>query len=107
MSRPQPIVASVDASLLLFTRLTAKLTEYNEHYLDILLMSLTIILSSLSKYVQSVLDADKSKVKEVMDKTAQTLRKWIIKKDVIGGSLFGGSIKDGHPMRELEVHCRQ
>ena len=101
--RPEPTVASVDAALLLFTRLSAKLTRYSEHYLDMLLMSMTITLSSLSKYVMSVPDANKDKVQEILDKTAQTLRGWIIKRDVIGGSLFGGNVKDGHPMRELEV----
>ena len=101
--RLQPIVASVDAALLLFIRLSAKLTEYSGHYLDMLLMSMTIILLSLSKYVHSVSNANKDKVKEILDKTAHTLREWIIKRDVIGGSLFGGSVKDGHDMRELEV----
>lgn len=101
--RPPPIVASVDAALLLFTRLSAKLTEYFEHYLEVLVMSMTIILSSLSKYSLSLPDANNDKIKETLDKTGETLREWIINKDVIGGSLFGGSVKDGYPMRELEV----
>ena len=99
----RPIVASVDASLLLFTRLSAKLTSYKENYLNVLMMSLTIILLSLSKYVMSVPDADKDKVKEVLEKAAETLKEWIIHRDVIGGSIFGGSVNDGHPEYELEV----
>lgn len=98
-------MASVDAALLLFTRLTAKLTEYNEHYLKVLLVSMTIILLSLSKLDQSEGDTE-NKVKEVLEKATQKLKDWVIHKDVIGGSLFGGKVMGTrlcHPIRELEV----
>ena len=100
-------MASVNAALLLFTRLTAKLKIYNEHYFDVLLMSMTIILLSLSNLDQSLPDAkNKVNVEEELDKAAQSLELWVVHENVIGGPLFGGKVvnnKLSHPVRELEV----
>ena len=67
-------------------------------------MSLTTILLSLSKFDQSPdANKDKNKVMEVLGKATQTFKEWIVNKDVVGGSIFGGRVGDGHHMRELEV----
>ena len=101
--RPQLIEASVNAALLLFKCLTAKLTQY--YYLNILLISMTIILLSLSNLDQSLPDA-KDKVKEVLDKGAQSLKGWAENEKVVSRPLFGGRVvndKLSHPMQELKV----
>lgn len=101
--RPQLIVASVNAALLLFTHLTAKLTHYNKQYLEVLIVSMTIILLSLSKLDQSASDENK----DVLDKAILMLKSWIINENVIGGSLFGGRVVGEnlvHSENELEVN---
>ena len=98
-------MASVNAALLLFKRLTAKLTKYNVNYVEVIMTSVTTILLSLSKFNQSpYANKDKEKVMEVLQKAAQNFKEWIVNKDVVGGSLFGGRVGDGYHMRELEVH---
>lgn len=93
--RPQAIVATVDAALLLFVRLTAKLTKDNEHNFEVLMMSLTIVLLSLSKFEQnSHANKDTNKVMEVLEMAAHAFMEWIVHKDVIGGSQFGGKAAD-------------
>ena len=99
-------MASVNAALLLFARLTAKLTHYNQHFLEVLMLTLTIILLSLSK-LESAPDENKDIVKDVLDKAILMLKDWITNKDVIGGSLFGGRVMSGnlvHSDDELEVN---
>ena len=100
-------MASVNAALLLFTRLTAKLTKYNERYFDVLLMSMTIILLFLSNLDQSLPDAkNKVNVEEELDKATQSLELWVVHENVIGGPHFGGKVvndKLSHAPRELEV----
>ena len=99
---PQVIAASVDAALLLFTRLTAKLTNYG--FLEVLLMSMDIILGCLTKLKSTQPDTSDDKVKEVLEKAAPILKEWVVKKDVIGGSLFGGQVnKLGSQSLELKV----
>lgn len=101
--RPQLIMASVNAALLLSKCLTAKLTKYSANYSEVIMTSLSAILLSLSKFDQSPdANKDENKVMEVVEKAAQTFKEWIVHKDV-GGSLFGGRVVDGHHMRELEV----
>ena len=98
---PQVIAASVDAALLLFTRLTAKLTKYV--FLEVLLMSMDIILGCLTKLKSTQPDTSDDKVKEVLEKAAPILKEWVVKKDVIGGSLFGGKVNNGFQLHELKV----
>lgn len=95
-------MASVDAALLLFKYLTAKLTSYTSHYLEVLKKSMTIILLSLTRLDQYVPDRNK-KITEVLEKAARILQDWIVNKNVIGGSSFGGKVRDGGAMLELEV----
>lgn len=97
-------MASVNAALLLFKRLSAKLTKYNANYVEVIMISANTILLSMSKFDQSH-DAkkDKNGVIGVLEKAAQTFKEWIVNKEVVGGSLFGGRVVDGHPMRELQV----
>ena len=98
---PQVVAASVDAALLVFTRLTAKLTKYG--FLKVLLMSMDIILGCLTKLKSTQPERSDDKVKEVLEKAAPALKEWVVKKDVIGGSLFGGLVNNGFQVYELEV----
>lgn len=98
---------SLNAALLLFARLTAKLTHYNQHFLEVLMLSLTIMLFSLSKFDQSSPDENKDIVKNVLNKAIVVLKDWITNQDVIGGSLFGGRVVGGrlvHSENELQVN---
>lgn len=95
------LLASVDAALLLFQRLTAKLREYMEQHLEVLMMSMTIVLSSLSRVTQFI---KKGRVNEILAEATQTLQKWVI--HVFNGPMFGGRVKCGslaHSTRELKV----
>ena len=100
-------MASLNAALLLFARLTAKLTNYTQQFLEVLMLSLTIMLFSLSKFDQSAPDENKDVVKDVLEKATLMLKDWITNKDVIGGSLFGGRVVSGflvHSEHELQVN---
>ena len=72
-----------------------------EQHLEVLMMSMTIILSSLSRVPQFT---KKDRVNEILAEAAQTLQKWVI--HVFNGPMFGGRVKCGglvHSTQELKV----
>ena len=85
------------AALLMFKCLATKLVDYNKYYLDIVLISLTIVLLSFSKFDQFSREGNQTSA--CVDKAAKTLLMWL--KNVIGVSVFGG--ENGKYSEELEV----
>ena len=76
-------------ALLLYRELTAKLKSRTPHHVDVLKASISLILFSVA-----LLKAKKRG--EVSKKTFAGLKtvlwRWIVDSDVIGGSVFGGSL---------------
>ena len=66
-------------------------------------MSMDIILGCLTKLNSTQPDTSDDKVKEVLEKAAMALAGWVIRRDVIGGSFFGGRVTDGLSLPELKV----
>ena len=97
----------VTKALLLYRKLTMKLKSHTPHHVDVLKASISLILFAVAQ-----LKADRRD--EVTKKTFAGLNTslwhWITDRDVIGGSVFGGSlpIKDSamgmwKPKEELDL----
>ena len=82
----------------LFSELTGKfiLTGRLDYKVEVLMLSLNILLLSLSQVQNHVSkqEPDITLIRDALKKCQSTLQSWIKRADVIGGSLFGGQIKD-------------
>jgi hypothetical protein len=85
---------SFDGALILVMSLFRKQTNIHHyiHYLDVLKMAIRALLISLGKVKPLVIQKklEESKIFEVFGRCQQSLHDWIVRRDVIGGSSFGG-----------------
>lgn len=98
----------VTAALLLYRELTAKFKGCTPHHVDVLKASISLILFSVAqlKVLFSGDETDEIAFATLKD----TLWTWIVDRDVIGGSVFGGclpldysAIVKWKPSEELEL----
>ena len=94
---------AVTAALHLVTRLFGVLTKSYDHYVNVLIMSVSVVLFSLAKVKPLVAQRrlEEGEISEVFARCEQILKDWVVKSDVIGGSNFGGYRKGSE---ELEVY---
>ena len=90
----------------LFSELTGRLFV---HQVEVLMLSLSILLLSLSQVQKHVSkqELDITLIRDALQKCQSTLQSWIKRPDVIGGSFFGGQIKDMalfYKYNEFKVH---
>lgn len=102
-------MATVDAAKLLMKYLFGKVTVKSEHHLHVLRSSIRCLLFALSKAHKI---PNETIVNEAFGMCELTLRDWVAKSEVIGGSFFGGSINTSrwsstkelrHALDELKV----
>ena len=75
-------------ALLLYRELTVKLKSHTPHHVDVLKASISLILFAVAQ-----LKADRrDKVTKTFAALNTILWRWITDRDVIGGSIFGGSL---------------
>ena len=79
----------MNAALRFFICLTGKLTNAYSPYIDVLKMSITVLLFTLSK-VKQIGTLEEGHISDTLGKCEQALKDWVVKADVIGGSFFGG-----------------
>ena len=101
--RHQPCDTNVNAALHFFICLIGKLTNIYNHYIDVLKMSITVLLFTLSNAKQ-IGTLEEGRILDTLGKCEQALKEWVVKGDVIGGSFFGGGRKD---TLELRVTLRK
>ena len=90
---PQVFVYMVTAALLLNRQLTAVLKSHTPHCVEVLKHSISLILSALAQLKVHFPSGEKGEViQRAFFSLKDTLWKWIVHPDVIGGSVFGGSL---------------
>ena len=97
----QQLKATVNAAVTLVGHLFSELigrfisTARLDYKVEVLMLSLNILLLSLSQVQNHVLkqELDITFITDALQKCQTTLQSWIKRKDVIGGSFFGGQIK--------------
>ena len=108
---PQIAVSMVTAALLLYGELTAKLKSRSPHHVDVLKASISLILFSVAQ-LKVLFSGDETDeiINGAFVVLKDTLWTWIVDRDVIGGSVFGGclpldysAIVKWKPSEELEL----
>ena len=77
---------------MLLKLLFAKLNKSYQQYVQLLKMSITILLFSLANMKQLLVQqkVEESKISETLAHCKKLLKEWIVQREVIGGSFFGG-----------------
>ena len=103
----------VHAALLLYGKLTVMLKSCTPHYVDVLKASISLILFAVAQ-LKALCPSDEN-VKRAFASLKGTLWNWIVNREVIGGSVFGGNLPayyssgmwPWNPRGELEVNTIQ
>ena len=98
----------VDASLLLFTSLQPQMNSTRKNYVEMLKASISLVLFAAAQLLTVYSKANEQqeateKVRTVLHRLQDMLWKWITNSKVIGGSIFGGSVKSWKAKEEIEV----
>ena len=107
------LTSMVRAALLLYRKLTVMLKSYTPHYVDVLKGSISLILFAAAQ-LKSLCPSDEN-IKGAFASLKGTLWNWIVNREVIGGSVFGGNLPayyssgmwPWNPRGELEVNGTQ
>ena len=103
----------VHAALLLYRKLTVMLKSCTPHYVDVLKASISLILFAVAQ-LKTLCPSDEN-TKGAFASLKGTLWNWIVNREVIGGSVFGGNLPACYssgmwlwnPRGELEVCATQ
>ena len=107
------LTSMVHAALLLHGKLTVMLKSCTPHYVDMLKASISLILFAVAQ-LKALCPSDEN-VKRAFASLKGTLWNWIVNREVIGGSVFGGNLPayyssgmwPWNPRGELEVNTIQ
>lgn len=107
---PQASVFMVVAAQMLYTSLTYKLKTCATHCVEVLKASISLVLFAVAQLKALCPTNENDEViKGTFATLKDTLWKWIVNREVIGGSVFGGYLPTNYssamwkPKEELEV----
>ena len=110
---PQAFVSTVTATLTLYRQLTAVLTSHTPHCVEVLKHSISLILIAVAQLKTFFPSGEKGEfIRRAFLSLKDTLWKWIVRVEVIGGSVFGGALPSnpssmGMWMRKEELELWQ
>ena len=106
----QHCISMVTATLMLYRQLTVVLRSCTPHYVDVLKASISLILFAVAQLKTLCPNEEADKIfKEAFAHLKGTLWEWVVDREVIGGSFFGGYVPTRYysgswkPKEELEV----
>lgn len=106
----QHCISMVTATLMLYRQLTVVLRSCTPHYVDVLKASISLILFAVAQLKTLCPNEEADKIiKEAFARMKGTLGEWVVDREVIGGSFFGGYVPARYysgnwkPKEELEV----
>lgn len=103
----EALVSMVNAAILLCDGLHVRLDGPREFYIDLLKCSYSLALFALAQlHTQLPDDSGINKaeiIHESLTKLQKILREWVIRSDVIGGSLFGAFANPAYWKAETEI----